>query len=92
VAMSDADSRVRPAMTASAAVIVAELKDALLVPAQSVRFLAGQRVVYVLREDQLVPVQVLLGLSSGGEVQVLEGDIQPGEAVLLNPPVQEGGE
>ena len=92
VAMSAADSHVRPAMTTSAAIVVTELKDALLVPAQSVRFLAGQRVVYVLRDDQLVPVQLVLGLSSGGEVQVLEGDLQPGEEVVLNPPVQEGGE
>ncbi len=92
VAVSDADSRVRPAMTASAAIIVAELKDALLVPAQAVRFLAGQRVVYVLRDGQPVPVEVVLGLSSAGEAQVLEGDLQPGEAVVLNPPVQEGGE
>jgi HlyD family secretion protein len=92
VAVSAADSRVRPAMTASAAIVVAELKDALLVPAQSVRFLAGHRVAYVLRDNQPVPVEVVLGLSSGGEVQVLEGDLQPGDAVLLNPPVQEGGE
>jgi HlyD family secretion protein len=92
VAVSAADSRVRPAMTASAEIVVAELKDVLLVPAQAVRFLAGQRVVYVLRDDQPVPVEVVLGLSSGGEVQLLEGDLQPGEAVLLNPPVQEGGE
>jgi len=91
VAVSDADSRVRPAMTASAAIVVAELKDALLIPAQSVRFLAGQRVAYVLRDGQPVPVQVTLGLASAGEVQVLEGNLQPGEAVILNPPVQEVG-
>jgi HlyD family secretion protein len=92
VAVSAADSRVRPAMTASAAIVVAELRDALLVPTQSVRFLAGHRVVYVLRDGQPAPVEVALGLSSGGETQVLEGDLQPGEAVLLNPPIQEGGE
>jgi HlyD family secretion protein len=91
VAIRGADARVRPGMTASADIVVNELEGSL-VPAQAVRFLGGQRVVYVLREGRPVPVEVVLGLSSAEDIQVLEGDLQPGEAVILNPPVQEGGE
>lgn len=91
VEIRDADSRLRPAMTAGATIIVAELKDVLLLPSSAVRFLDGQRVVYLLRDGQPVPVNVTLGLSSSEEAQVLEGDLQPGDLVVLNPPVQGGG-
>jgi HlyD family secretion protein len=91
VAIRAADARVRPGMTASADIVVNELEGVLLVPAQAVRFSGGQRVVYVLREGRPVPVEVVLGLSSAEDIQVLEGDLQPGESVILNPPVQEGG-
>ncbi len=91
VEIRDADPRLRPAMTAGATIVVADLKDALLLPSSAVRFLEGQRVVYLLRGGQPVPVRVALGLSSSQESQVLEGELQPGDLVVLNPPVQGGG-
>jgi len=87
----DADRQSRPSMTASAGIVVAELKEALIVPASAVRFIDGKRVVFVLREGQPTPVQVTLGSSSSEEVQVLEGDLQPGEPVILNPDDREQG-
>jgi HlyD family secretion protein len=91
VKLQDADRRVRPAMTAGATIVIAELKDVLLVPAQAVRFLDGQRLVYVLRDGRPTPVIIVPGSSSSNELQVLEGDLQPGDPVLLNPPDREGG-
>lgn len=85
VEIRDADPRLRPAMTAGATIVVAELKEALLLPTSAVRFLEGQRVVYVLRQGQPVPVKVVLGLSSAEEAQVLQGDLGPGDPVVLNP-------
>ncbi len=87
----DADRASRPTMTASASIIVAEMKDVLIVPASAVRFIDGQRVVYVLRQGQPTPVHVTLGSFSSNEIQVLEGDLQPGEAVILNPDDREQG-
>ena len=72
-------------MTAAVTLVVDEIKDALLVPNQALRFENGQRVVYVQRDGQFVPVQVKLGATSKDTSQVLEGDVQPGDTVLLNP-------
>lgn len=87
----DADRQSRPSMTASASIVVAELRDTLIVPASAVRFIGGQRVVYVLQQGQPTPVRVTLGSSSSEEVQVLEGDLKPGEQVILNPADPEQG-
>lgn len=85
VAIEDADSSIRPAMTAKATIIVTELKDVMLVPANAVRILDGQHVVYILRNGKPELVQVALGPSSANETQVLEGNLQAGDAVVLNP-------
>jgi HlyD family secretion protein len=85
VEIKDADSHIRPEMTASAVIVLAELKDVLLVPSQAVRYVDGQRLIYVLRNGQPEQVNVRLGASSAEDVQVLEGDLQPGELVVLNP-------
>jgi len=61
VEISDADEAVRPGMTAAVSLVVDEIKDALLIPNQALRFENGQRVVYVQRDGQFVPVQIKLG-------------------------------
>jgi HlyD family secretion protein len=87
VKVIDADGNVRPAMTALAQIVITELEDVLLAPARAVRFLDGQRVLYVLRVGKLQPVEISLGLASDEEVQVTGGDLQPGDLVVLNPPL-----
>jgi HlyD family secretion protein len=85
VEISDADGAIRPGMTAAVTLVVNEVKDALLVPNQALRFENGERVVYVLRDGQYTPVQVRLGATTKDLSQVLEGDLQAGDQVLLNP-------
>ena len=82
----DADEMVRPGMTAAVNLVVSEIEDVLLVPNRAVRLREGERVVYVLRNGQPVPVTVRLGSSSDLYSQVLEGDLEEGDEVLLNPP------
>ena len=81
----DPEESLRPGMTVTAEVVVLQLEDVLLVPAGAVRILEGQRVVYILRNSTPVPVYVTLGSSSGGDVQVVSGEVQPGDAVVMNP-------
>jgi HlyD family secretion protein len=83
--IEDADLSIRPAMTVKATIVVAELRDVVLVPASAVRILDGQQVVYILREGQPEPVSVTLGSSSADETQVLEGNLQAEDEVVLNP-------
>ena len=86
VQILDADSSVKPGMTAGVNVLTTEIKDVLVVPNRSVRTQDGERVVYVMRNGTPTPVQVKLGASSDTQSQVLPGDLKEGDEILLNPP------
>lgn len=86
VELTDADELVKPGMTAAVTIQVKEVKDALLVPNRAVRVVDGQRVVYVLKDGVLTPVAVRLGASSDSVSEVVGGDLQEGDTIVLNPP------
>ena len=86
VELTDADTSVKPGMTAAVNIVVDQITDILLIPNRAVRVLEGQRVVYVLKDGQLEPVEVTLGASSDTMSQLLAGEIQPGDLIVLNPP------
>jgi len=86
VELSDADEFVRPGMTAGVNIVVTELQDVLLVPNRAVRIQDGKRVVYVLINGQLQPVAITLGASSETYSEVVGGDLQEGDTLVLNPP------
>ncbi|MEX2144331.1 MAG: efflux RND transporter periplasmic adaptor subunit [Anaerolineales bacterium] len=86
VELEDPDEFVRPAMTAAVNLVVTELQDVLLVPNRAVRVVDGQRVVYVLSEGSLVEVAVTLGATSETFSEVIAGDLQEGDTIVLNPP------
>jgi HlyD family secretion protein len=85
VELTDADDQVKPGMTAAVTIAVSELADVLLVPNRAVRTLGGERVVYVLQDSDTLPVPVTLGRSSDTHSQLLEGDLQVGDLIVLNP-------
>jgi HlyD family secretion protein len=86
IELTDPDQDVRPGMTAAVNIVVNELQDVLLVPNRAVRVSEGSRVVYVLKDNQAQPVEIVLGASSESDSQVLEGELQVGDAIILNPP------
>jgi HlyD family secretion protein len=86
VELTDADENVKPGMTAAVNIVVNQISDALLVPNRAVRLVNGQRVVYILSNDQLKKVNVTLGASSDTVSQVVDGELQVGDQVVLNPP------
>jgi HlyD family secretion protein len=88
VELADADQDVRPGMTAAVNILVDRLEDVLLVPNRAVRVREGQRVVYILRDGVPTPVQVSLGASSETASQMLEGELEPGDRIVLNPPTE----
>jgi HlyD family secretion protein len=88
VELTDADQDVRPGMTSAVEIVVSQLENALLVPNQAVRAEEGKRIVYILGENgQLTKVEVTLGASSDRYSQLLEGDLQLGDLIVLNPPI-----
>lgn len=86
VELTDADEKVRPGMTAAVNIVVNELEDVLLVPNRAVRLLEGDRVVYVLKNGFPEPVDITLGASSELNSEVVAGELQEGDPVVLNPP------
>jgi HlyD family secretion protein len=88
IELTDADERVKPGMTAAVNIIAERLNDVLLVPNRAVRVQEGQRVVYILANGIPQSVEITLGASSELDSQVLSGDFQEGDEIVLNPPVQ----
>ena len=86
VELQDPNGDVKPGMTAGVNVVVNQLENVVLVPNRAVRVQDGQRVVFVLRNGSLERVPVSLGASSDTMSQVLDGNLQNGDNIVLNPP------
>ncbi len=91
VELTDADELVKPGMTAAVSIVVDEVEDVLLIPNRAVRLVDGNRVVYLLVDGAPVQVRVRLGASSDTMSVLVEGDIQLGDLIILNPPPAGGG-
>lgn len=88
VELLDADLDIRPGMTAAANIIIEQIPDALLVPNRAVRLRDGQRVVYVLKNNIPTPVNITIGASSDQFSEILLGDLNEGDTLVLNPPTE----
>jgi len=90
VELTDADQDVKPGMTAAVNIVVEEMQDVVLVPNRAVRLVDGQRVVYLLVDGQPVKTEIRLGSSSDTMSVIAGGDVNEGDIVVLNPPVEFG--
>lgn len=91
IKLTDPDEKVLPGMTAAVNIVVDKLSGVLTVPNRAVRLRDGQRVVYVLRNGQVEPVQVKIGASSDTVSQIISGDVKEGDTIVLNPPLTATG-
>jgi HlyD family secretion protein len=57
---------------------------------RAVRLVDGERVVYVLENEQPVKKGVMLGSSSDTTSVITGGDIKEGDVIILNPPAEFG--
>jgi len=90
VELADADTHVKPGMTAAVNIVVNEMQDVVLVPNRAVRLVDGERVVYLLMDGEPVLTEIRLGPSSDTVSVVAGGDVKEGDTVVLNPPVEFG--
>ena len=90
----DADEPIKPGMTAAVNIIVDQIENVILVPNRAVRVRDGERVVYLLVNGVMTPTPVVLGATSDLYSEVLEGDVNVGDEIILNPPsfIFEAGE
>ncbi len=87
VEITDADEQVHPGMSATVQILVREIPDALLIPNRAVRLVDGKYTVYVLRQDQVVPLEIRLGASGDTMSMLLSDNLQEGDLLVLNPPL-----
>lgn len=85
--IDDEVDSLRPGMSCQVEVLVAEYEDAVFVPVQCVVRVQDAATVYVNTAQGRQPRTVELGLDNNRMVRVLKG-LQPGEKVLLAPPLE----
>ncbi len=85
VEIENADEFVLPQMTAGVNIVTKELSNVLLVPNRAVRQLDGQRVVFVMKNNVPTRVDIAAGSSNGTYSELVSGDIQEGDSIILNP-------
>ena len=91
--VANPDLLLRPGMTATADILVSELKDVLLVPNQALRFLPSEDaavsasegdVIWIVAEGKAVSVPVIVGLSNGVVSEITGGNISTGTGVITD--------
>lgn len=86
IEITDADEKIKTGMTAMVQIETKKLDQVLLVPNRAVRVLNGQRVVFVKRMNGLPEaVPITLGVSSATHSQILKGEVNEGDEIVLNP-------
>ncbi len=85
LAFLDADSRMRPGMTAVARIAAARVPDVVLVPAESIFQRNGAPVVYRLHESTFVETPVTIR-KRGKEQAIIDAGIAPGDRVATRRP------
>lgn len=86
VQFDEVDQRLKPGMSIDAVIHLEQFQNALLVPASAIRFVNGERIVFILVKNQPVPVKIRVGAMNGEQVQVVGGNIKDGDKVILDPP------
>ena len=86
IAIENGQGSLKPGMTAGVVIEIAEKPNALVLPVQAVTSKDGKDIVYVMRGNNPVAVQVQVGAYSEDQVEILSGDVQEGETVVINPP------
>jgi HlyD family secretion protein len=88
VQLEQADSRVRPGMSATARVAVERLPDCVLVPPEAAFQKLGRTVAYALRGSRFEEREIQVSRRGEGQVVVARG-LKPGERVALKDPTLE---
>ncbi len=94
VIITQTDPALKPGMTAAVSIVTSQRAEVLLVPNRAIRVSAGQRTVTVLFEGQQIPVPVTIGQSNETQSEVVQGQLQEGDSVVLNvatTPASNGG-
>lgn len=80
------DPHIKPGMTATANITVTNLANVLVIPNRAIKTINTRQIVYVMQNGSLRPVPITTGISSTDTTQLLTGNLQEGESIVLDPP------
>ena len=83
VGITDADSAIKPGMTANLSIVVDERDNVLMVPLRAVHVQGNRKTVTLLSQGKTTTVPVTTGLANDQSVEITKG-LQAGEVVVLN--------
>lgn len=86
VLLDERTETLKPGMTAKVEIIVAELKNVLYVPVQSVSVRNEREVCFVMRNSESITVPVETGLANNNYIEIKSG-LKKGDNVLTYAPV-----
>ncbi len=82
VTFESKDNQIKPGMFAKVEIPIQTKEDVLAINSEAVVLKGGQNIVYVVENERAVAREVLTGLDSGGEVEILEG-LQIEEQIII---------
>jgi HlyD family secretion protein len=80
------DPEIKSGMTATANITVTALTNILVVPTRAIKTINSRQIVYTMRNGALRPVPITTGISSTDTTQLLTGNLQEGDLIVLDPP------
>ena len=84
VGITNADSAIKPGMTANLSITTDERDNVLIVPLRAVHAQGNRKMVTVLSQGKTTTVPVTTGLANDQSVEITKG-LQEGDVVVLNP-------
>jgi HlyD family secretion protein len=92
VSVDNTDLSLKPGMTAATRIVIDQRSDVLRVPSQALRYSPAdthgnhtdQPKVWLLRDGNPVPVSVTAGLDDDTFTEVVNGDIKPGDQIIIS--------
>ena len=93
IEINNADMKLKPGMTANVEIITADIKDALLVPNQALRFYMEEgdnakryqdRGIWVIRDGKPHRISIKLGVSDDANTQIITDEIKDGDIVIIS--------
>lgn len=82
VTFESKDSLIKPGMFAKVEIPIQTKEDVLAINSEAVVLKGGQDIVYVVENERAVAREVVTGLDSGAEVEILDG-LEIGEQIII---------
>lgn len=90
ITVNESDSTLRPAMTTSNTIVIAEVPDAMYIPLETIHAADSLSYVYVRRGQSPVRQEIALGLINENEA-IIEAGLEPDDRLYMSIPADTSG-